>query len=115
MSQPEKMTDNPEVQAIVVLMLDKLMPALEHGRGYGAKAFPDDADFAMWTNGAIFGTVAHFITTNRDEADLDEITKIYGCLCDVINETLDRYGRFDLEQYATDFLERVGAEMEKGA
>ncbi len=109
------MTDHSELQAIVMLMLDRIMPDLEHGREYGTKAFPDDAEFAMWTNGAIFGTVAHFITTNRDEASLDEITKIYGCLCDVISETLDRYGGFDLEQYATDFIEQVGADTEKEA
>jgi len=30
----------------------------------------------------------------------------------VINETLDRFGRFDLDQYGQDFLERVGVDPE---
>ena len=112
MTAPEKMIDDPVVKAITVLMLETLMPALQHGRDYGSKAYPNDAEFAMWTNGAIFGVAAHFITDNHNEAGLAEITKLYECLCEVINDTLDRYGRFDLEQYAQDFLERVGAEME---
>ena len=121
MTAPEKetpnvyrdaMTDDPKLEGIVMLMLDRLTPALKHGRDYGSEAYPDDAEFAMWTNGAIFGTVAAFITLNHEEAGLEEITKVYACISDVINETLDRYGRFDLEQYAQDFLVQVGAEKE---
>ena len=63
-------------------------------------------------NGSIFGVVAAFVTLNHDEAGLDEITKLYLCICDMINETLDTYGRFDLEHYAQDFLARVGADEE---
>ena len=120
MTAPEKMTPNvfraamtkdPRLEGLVMLMLDSIMPALQHGRDYGIKKFPDDDDEAVaWTNGAIFGTVAAFVTLNHAEAGLDEITKLYACISDVISETLERYGRFDFGQYSQDFLVRVGAE-----
>ena len=122
MSSPEKeapnifraaMTDDPKLEGIVMLMLDKLSPALNHAIDRGRILFPDDDDLAEcvdWTNGAIFGAVATFITLNHDEAKLDEITKVYACVSDVISKTLDTYGCFDLEQYTQDFLVRVGAE-----
>ena len=106
------MADDPKLNGIVLLMLDKLSPALNHAMDYGDEAFPDDAELTRWMNGAIFGTVAHFVTDNNDEAGLDEIGKVYVCICDVISETLDTYGRFDLDQYAQDLLERVSAEKE---
>ena len=124
MSEPEKetpnvfrtaMTDDPKLEGFVMLMLDRLAPALEHAKDYGKILFPDDDDLTEcvdWTNGAIFGTVAAFVTLNHDEAKLEEITKIYACISDIISETLDRYGRMNLEQYAQDFLVRVGAEKE---
>ena len=119
MTAPEKetpnvfraaMTRDPKLEGMVMLMLDNIMPALQHGRDYGIKAFPDDdAEAVAWTNGAIFGVVAQYVTANSD-AGLDGITKLYACVSDVISKTLDTYGRFDLEQYSQDFLVRVGAE-----
>ena len=108
----DAMTDDPKLEGIVMLMLDRLAPALEHAKDYGSKAHPDDAEFIHWTNGSIFGAVAAYITLNHKEAGLEEITKVYACLCEVISDTLDTYGHFDLEQYAQDFLVRVGAEKE---
>ena len=118
MTAPEKMTPNvyraamtedPKLDAVVVLMLTRIMPALHHAKEYGSKAYPDDAEFIHWTNGSIFGAVAAYITLNHEEAGLEEITKVYACICEVISDTLDRYDGFDLEQYAQDFLVRVGA------
>ena len=121
MTAPEKMTPNvyrdamtedPKLDAVVVLMLTRIMPALHHAKEYGSKAYPDDAEFIHWTNGSIFGAVAAFVTLNHDEAGLEEITKVYACLCEVISDTLERYDGFDLEQYTQDLLVRVGAEKE---
>ena len=104
------MDEDPKLEGMVMLMLDSIMPALQHGRDYGSKAYPDDAEYATWTNGAIFGVVAQFITDHHDGAGVEEITKVYACVSDVISKTLDTYGCFDLEQYSQDFLVRVGAE-----
>ena len=107
------MTADPKLEGLVMLMLDKLSPALNHAIDHGRILFPDDDDLAEcadWTNGAIFGTVAAFVTLNHDEAQLSEITKVYACISDVITKTLDTYGCFDFEQYTQDFLVRVGAE-----
>ncbi|MCH7935292.1 MAG: hypothetical protein IIC36_14970 [Gemmatimonadetes bacterium] len=121
MTAPEKMTPNvyrdamtedPKLDAVVVLMLTRIMPALHHAKEYGSKAYPDDAEFIHWTNGSIFGAVAAYITLNHEEAGLEEITKVYGCISSIISDTLDRYDGFDLEQYAQDFLVQVGAEKE---
>ena len=54
--------------------------------------------------------VAQHVTANSDTATAEDITKLYACVCDMINQTLDTYGRFDLESYAQDFLERVSAD-----
>ena len=122
MSEPESetpnvyrdaMTDDPKLNGLVVLILDSIMPALNHAKEYGSKAYPDDAELIHWTNGSIFGAVAAYITLNHDEAGLEEITKVYGCVSSIISDTLDRYDGFDFEQYTQDFLVRVGAE--KGA
>ena len=102
------MTDDPKLKGIVLLMLDRLSPALHHARGFGRESFPDDTEFAQWMNGAIFGTVATLLTTNQDEVRLDEITKVYACISDVITETLDRYHGFNLDQLAQDLLVRLG-------
>ena len=120
MTAPEKetvsvfraaMTEDPQLEGGIVLMLTKIMPALQHVRDYGSEVFPDDdAECATWTNAAIFGAVAHYVTTQSNDAQLSEITKVYACISEVISSTLDTYGRFDLEHYAQDFLERVGAE-----
>ena len=122
MTAPEKetpnvfrtaMTEDPKLEGIVMLMLDRLAPALEHAKDYGKILFPDDDDLTGcvdWTNGAIFGTVAAFVTLNHKEAGLEEITKVYGCVSSIISDTLDRYDGFDFEQYAQDLLVRVGAE-----
>ena len=78
--------------------------------------FPDDDDLTecvQWTNGAIFGAVATFITTNHGEAQLDEIIKVYGCIRDVFTEMVDTYGGLDLERYTEDFLVRVGADVQE--
>ena len=121
MTAPEKetpnvyrdaMTDDPKLYGIVLLMLDRLSPALHHARDYGRESFPDDGDFARWMNGAIFGGVATFLTLNQDEVQLEEIVKVYGCTCELITETVDRYRGFNLDQLAKNALERVGAEME---
>ena len=80
MTAPEKetearrwMADDPKLEGIVMLMLGTIMPALQHGRDYGIEAFPDDDDAAVaWTNGAIFGVVAQYVTANSD-AGLDGI------------------------------------------
>ena len=121
MTAPEKetpnvyrdaMTDDPKLNGLVVLILDSIMPALNHAKEYGSKAYPDDAEFIHWTNGSIFGAVAAYITLNHKDAGLEEITKVYGCVSSIISDTLDRYDGFDLEQYAQDFLVQVGAEKE---
>ena len=119
MTAPEKetpnvfraaMTEDPKLEGMVMLMLENIMPALQRSRDYGIEAFPDDDDEAVaWTNGAIFGVVAQYVTANSD-AGLDGIAKLYACVSDVISQTLDTYGCFDLEQYTQDFLVRVGAE-----
>ena len=74
------------------------------------EAHPDDVELILWINGSIFGVVAAFVTLNHDDAGLGDITKAYACICIMINDTLDRYGCFNLEQYAQDFLVRVGAD-----
>ena len=112
MTAPEKetanifraaMTKDPKLEGMVMLMLDSIMPALQPGRDYGSEAFPDDnAEAVAWTNGAICGVVAQYVTANSD-AGLDGITKLYACVSDVISQTLDTYGCFDLEQYTQDF------------
>ena len=104
------MDEDPKLEGFVMLILDRLGPALQHGRDYGNKAYPDDAEYATWTNGAIFGVVAQFITDHHDGAGVEEISKVYACVVDVITKTLDTYGCFDFEQYTQDFLVRVGAE-----
>ena len=113
MTARDWMTDDPKLEGIALLMLDRIAPALHHARNYGDEAFPDLDECTLWTNGSIFGVVAAFVTLNYDEAGLEEITKVSLCICDMINETIDRYGRFDLDHYATDFLKRVGVHAEK--
>ena len=117
MSAPEElrfaMSDDPRLEGNVMMILDRIMPALEHAKDYGKMLWPDDDELTEcvpWTNGAIFGAVATYITLNQDDAGLDDITKLYDCICAMINDTLARYGHFDLESYAQDFLVRVGAD-----
>ena len=99
------MADDPKLEGMVLLILDRIMPALNHAMGYGKESFPDLDDLTPWMNGAIFGAVATFVKTNNDEADLDGITKLYMCISDVLNTAEG----LDLDRYAGDFLERVGA------
>ena len=106
----ERRIDDPEVDGLTMLVLDRLATALHHAMDYAREAFPDDdsAEFTLWMNGAIFGAVATFVTTNYGEVQAAEVRKLHICVTDVISDVIDRYGKFDLDQYAQDFLHKVG-------
>ncbi len=51
------MTDDPKLEGLVVLILDRLSLALRHARDYGNEVFPEDADFVeavprLWSHAA---------------------------------------------------------------
>ena len=104
----DAMTDDPKLEASIVLMLTSIFPALNHAMDYG-KEFKLD-QLTPWTNGAIFGAVSSYIMmAKNDEAELDEVTNVYGCVSDVLNTTGERYSCLDLDRYAQDLLVRIGA------
>ena len=105
------MADNPKLDGIVVLILDRLFPALNYAMNYGKESFPDE--LTPWMNGAIFGAVATFMDTNHDKAQLSDITWVYACISDVLNTTVERYGSLDLDRYTRDLLVRAGADEAK--
>ncbi len=118
MSAPEElrfaMNNDPRLEGNVMMILDRIMPALEHAKDYGKELWPDDDDLtecALWMNGAIFGAVATFIKMNVEDAQLGDILKLYICIIYLIEDTVDRYGGMNLEQYAQDFLKRHADEM----
>ena len=108
--EQQRMTDDPRVDGLTLLILDEIHPALHHAMDYGKEAYPDDDDpeFTHWMNGAIFGAVATYVVTDHEEATTDEILRLYVCVTDVISDVIDRYGSFNLDQYAQDLLAKVG-------
>ena len=108
------MADDPHLEGIVMLMLDRLMPALEHVKDHGKVLYPDDDDLTectVWMNGAIFGAVATYVMTNLDDAQLRDILKLYICIVYMIDNTVERYGCMNLDQHAQDFLDQHIGEM----
>ena len=84
------MDDDPKLEDLTMLILEELFPALNHAMDYGKESFPELDDLTPWMNGAIFGAVATFLTTDKSETPLSEITKLYMCISQLLNDTAGR-------------------------